>query len=256
MKRRTPVLTIIFFAVCTLCTLKVISIEYDKYQQRQQLRDLAKEFQQSDLVREETIEVEENTMLQRYTSLYNENNDLYGWLTIEDSEIDYPVMQKIGDQNFYLDKNWEKEDSINGMIYADEQVNENSNNIILYGHNMKDGSMFGSLKKYKNQDFYESHKYIKFDTLYEEATYEIISVSKTIAYYTWEEAEKADYYFYFHINMDFEEEFDEYVSQAKQNAYYETNVTAWYGDELLTLSTCDSWTEDGRLLIIAKKIIE
>lgn len=255
MKRKASVLTIIFFAICVFCTLKVISIEYGKYQQRQHLRTLAHELLQSDLVKE-AKEQKESTMISKYANLYKENNDLYGWLTIEDSEINYPVMQRIDDQNFYLDKNWEKEYSINGMIFADEQVNEKSNNIILYGHNMKDGSMFGSLKKYKNQDFYETHKYIKFDTLYEEATYEIISVSKTIAYYTFDEAEKADYYFYFHINMNSDEEFNEYVSKAKQNAYYETNVTAEYGDELLTLSTCDSWTDDGRLLVIAKKVTE
>lgn len=163
-------------------------------------------------------------------------------------------MQTVDEQNYYLRKNWNREYYLYGLSFVDAQVTSSSNNIIIYGHNMRDSSMFGDLEKYKDQNFYEKYKYIKFDTLYEESTYEIISVVKTIAYYTLDEIQNADYYFYSHIALDSEEEFNEFVTKIKENFYFDTSVTAEYGDKLLTLSTCDYWVDDARLLVIAKKI--
>ena len=118
---------------------------------------------------------------------------------------------------------------------------------------MKNGSLFVSLKNYKDISYYEEHKYIEFDTIYERAKYEIISVTKAVVYYE-KEPPKGEYLFYEHTELDNKEAFDAYIKNAKENAYFETGVTTEYGDKLITLCTCDYWTTNARLLVIAKKI--
>lgn len=211
---------------------------------------------------DETQEVEdieeesERAMLPEYQVLYEENNDLFGWIRIEGTKIDYPVMHTPENPNFYLHRSWEREESIQGTIYIDDRTTEDTENIIIYGHHMRDGSMFGSLKKYYSEPgYYEEHKYIQFDTLYEHATYEIIAVSKAIVYYPeGPKPPEGEYLYYEHVELDSEEEFDAYINAIKQNAYFETGVTAQYGDQLITLSTCDYWTENARLIVVARKM--
>lgn len=196
---------------------------------------------------------EEATILPEYEELYNQNNDLYGWIKIEDTVIDYPVMFTPETPIYYYHRNYEKEESNHGTPFIDgTTIPGKSENIIIYAHHMKDGSMFGSLKKYKDISYYENHKYIEFNSIYEKNRYEIIAVSKAILYY--EEEPKDEYLFYNHIELDTKEEFNDYIENAKKNAYFETQVTAEYGDELITLCTCDYWTENARLIIVAKKI--
>lgn len=196
---------------------------------------------------------EEKQILPEYINLYKENEDLYGWITIEDADdtkVDYPVMFTPDSPSFYIHKNWEKKESSLGSLWIDERTSDNSANVIIYGHNMKSGEMFGSLDKYTNQSFYKEHRYIQFDTLYERATYEIISVTRTED----DQTNNSRYQFYDHIELDTKEEFQEYIEQAKKNACYHIETTAEFGDHLITLSTCGYWSENARLLIIAKKI--
>lgn len=194
-------------------------------------------------------------ILPEYKALHEENNDMYGWIKIEGTVIDYPVMFTPNDPNFYEDKNWNKEicyASVGTCIWIDGWTTEDSENTIVYGHEMADYSMFGSLSYYKDPNYYESHKYIQFDTIYEKQTYEIISVSKGIVYY--DTKPEDEYLFYEHIELDSEDEFNAYVSNAKQKGWYDIDTTAKYGDKLITLCTCDGWATDGRLFIVAKKI--
>lgn len=194
-------------------------------------------------------------ILQEYKALHEENGDMYGWIKIDDTVIDYPVMFTPSDPNFYEDKNWDKEVCYAGVgtsIWLDGWTTEDSENTIIYGHDMADYSMFGSLCYYKDPSYYENHKYIRFDTLYEKQTYEIISVSKGIVYY--DTPPEGEYLFYEHIELESEEEFNAYIDNARQKAWFDINVEAEYGDKLITLCTCDGWTTDGRLFIVAKKI--
>ena len=185
----------------------------------------------------------EKSILPEYIELFKENSDLYGWIQIEDSAVNYPVMYTPDNHNFYLRKDWKKENSISGSIFVDGRSNEDTENLIIYGHNMKNGTMFGSLEQYKEKKYYESHKYINFDTLYETATYEIIAV--------YSESENI---FYENIELNSKEEFDEYIKYIKQNSYYDIESTAMYGDKIITLCTCDYLAKDARLLVVAKKI--
>ena len=135
-------------------------------------------------------------ILQKYESLYNENNDLIGWIQIDGTNVNYPVMYTPSNKNFYLHKNWKKQESKIGLPYLDERCNiENSDNLIIYAHNVKGDKMFGGLKKYKNEEYYKNHKLIKFDTLYEEQQYEIISVFITKVFYNNENVDE-DFLYY------------------------------------------------------------
>lgn len=203
--------------------------------------------------KEQAQDETQKKILKEYHKLYQQNTDLYGWITIKNTPIDYPVMYTPEEPNYYLYKNWEKEKSTLGSIFIDGRTNENTGNIIIYGHNMKNETMFGSLYRYKEREYYETHKYIEFDTIYEKATYEIIAVASAIVYYE-EEPPEGEYLFYEHIDFNSEEEFDEYISAIRKNSYYEINTSAKYGEQIITLCTCDYWKENARLLIVAKKL--
>lgn len=193
----------------------------------------------------------EPVMLAQYVALYKENNDLTGWLSIEGTVIDYPVMQ-CGDDEYYLHHDFYGNEDKYGCLYVREMadVNTPGTNFIIYGHNMKDGSMFGNLDLYRDEGFGREHSLISFDTLYEERTYEIVAVFLSRVYNSDEEAFKY-YQFY---QADTQEEFDYFYENIKELSLYDTGVEAEFGDTFLTLSTCAYHVDDGRLVVVAKKI--
>ena len=184
-------------------------------------------------------------------NLYLENADMIGWIQIEGTRIDYPVMQTPADPNYYLKHDFEKHYTDYGcpFMQADCDVLCSSDNLIIYGHNMKDGSMFADLAKYGSKDFWQAHKTVWFDTELGSSAYEIFAVIHTTV-----QADAADA-FPFHLFVDAAapEDFADYVSACKARALYDTGIFADYGDKLLALSTCDNLTDDGRRLVIAKQ---
>ena len=191
----------------------------------------------------------EGSLLPEREELYEQNPDMVGWLQIEGTGIDYPVMQTPNDPNFYLKHNFEKAYSDLGVPYIQEDCDlAASDNLIIYGHHIKGQKMFGALESYKDKDFYEEHKSIQFDTLTEQAEYEIVAVFKTVAY------SSEGFRYYDFVDAEDEKAFDEYVSKCKEFALYDTGVTAKYGDKLITLSTCEYSAQNGRLVVVAKKI--
>ncbi|HHZ07072.1 MAG TPA: class B sortase [Clostridiales bacterium] len=200
---------------------------------------------------EETETVAELTAYEKYVDIYAANSDFVGWITIDDTAIDYPVMQSKDNPNFYLKHSFEKSYSDYGVPYVQEDCAVDlSDNTVIYGHHMNNGTMFSDLCKYTDKDFYESHKTIRFDTLEDFGSYEIIAVFKTVAY-----SEQGFKYYHF-VDAHNETEFDEYVSKCKELALYDTGVTAEYGDKLITLSTCEYSQTNGRLVVVAKKTAE
>ena len=188
-------------------------------------------------------------ILREYAIIYQKNSDLVGWIKIDGTRVNYPVMQTPEWVNFYLTRDFYKKNSRHGAIYANESANINtpSDNVTLYGHRMADGSMFASLHNYSDIEFYKKYPYITFDTLTEHHTYQIMSVFRTTA--TLGEG------FTYHTFVDGDEQsFAEYVRQCKELSFYETSVEATYGDKLLTLSTCDHSIENGRYVVVAKRI--
>ena len=184
-------------------------------------------------------------------NLYLENADMVGWIQIEGTGIDYPVMQTPTDPNYYLKHDFEKHYTDYGcpFMQADCDALAPSDNLIIYGHNMKDGSMFADLAKYRSKNFWQAHKTVWFDTAVGSCAYEIFAVIHTTV-----QADAADAFpFYLFVNATAPEDFADYVSACKARALYDTGIFAEYGDKLLTLSTCDNITNDGRLLVIAKQ---
>lgn len=194
----------------------------------------------------------QSSVQQSNRNLYLENADMVGWIQIEGTGIDYPVMQTPADPNYYLKHNFEKSYTDYGcpFMQADCDALCPSDNLIIYGHNMKDGSMFADLAKYRSKDFWQAHKTVWFDTALGSSAYEIFAVIHTTV-----QADAADAFpFYRFVDAASPEEFADYVSACKAQALYDTGISAQYGDKLLTLSTCDNITDNGRWLVIGKRI--
>lgn len=183
--------------------------------------------------------------------LKKENEDVVGWLQIEDSNINFPVLQG-SDNEYYITHNYKKEKSKDGAIFLDKDYNWDipSSNLLIYGHNNKNGNMFQELLNYKEESYYLKHPIIKFTTINEDSNYEIISVFLSRVYY---KNEKDVFRYYYFINANNEEEYNNYVSESKKASLYDTGKTAKYGDQLLTLSTCEYSQEDGRFVVIARR---
>ena len=200
----------------------------------------------------ESMKINNNIILKKFESLYQENNDLAGWIKIDDTFINYPVMYTPNDKNFYLHKDWNKNDSQLGLPYIDERCNiQNSDNFIIYGHCMKSGKMFGGLKKYKNEEYCKNHNIIKFDMLNKENEYEIVSVFITNV---GKESEDKEFKYYNYIDLKNEEEFKKFNENIQNKSMYKINKKLQYGDKFITLSTCDYSSADARLVVIAVKI--
>lgn len=193
----------------------------------------------------------EPVILDKYVDLYEENSHLTGWLSIEGMKINYPVMQ-CEDDEYYLHHDFYGNEDKYGCLYVRERadVNTPGTNFVIYGHNMRDGSMFGDLDFYKDEAFFEEHPIISFDTLYEERTYEIVAVFLSRVYREDEEVFK----YYDFYEADTQEEFQDFYENIKSMSLYDTKVTAEYGDTFITLSTCAYHVEDGRLAVVAKRI--
>lgn len=192
-------------------------------------------------------EAEGDSILPEYALPYQKNSDLVGWMTIDGTPINYPVMQTPDRVDYYLHRNFEKKESSHGCLYVREScdVFAPSDNLTIYGHHMKDGSMFASLDKYRKMEFWEEYPEIRFDTLYNRQTYTIFAVFKTTA--------SVGEGFTYHLFEDAadEAEFNDFVSTCKKLSFYDTGITPEYGDKMITLSTCEYSQDNGRLVVVA-----
>ncbi len=193
----------------------------------------------------------EKKILYQYSVLYERNQDMAGWIRLDGTVLNYPVMLTPEEEEYYLKRDFDKGSDLNGLPFMDARCTLDTpvSNYLIHGHNMKNGSMFSCLLKYEEQTFYEEHRQIYFDTIYDTGVYEILGVFQTRVAYEGEDT----YRYYSFINADNAEEYDEYIRYVKENSFYETGVTAEYGEQLITLSTCDRRIEDGRFVVVAKK---
>ena len=190
-------------------------------------------------------------VLDEYKTLYEKNKKLIGWIKIDDTIIDYPVMQT-SDNDYYLDHNFNQEYDKNGSLFldCDSSIYPRSTNLIIYGHHMKSGQMFGQLQMYAKESYAKKHSVIQFDSIYEEGTYQVMYVFRSQVY----NEDDLVFKYYQFIQANSEEEFNSYMEEMAAMSLYDTGVTASYGDSLLTLSTCDNSQTDGRFVVVAKRI--
>lgn len=199
---------------------------------------------------EETVELE---ILEEYRTLYSKNKKLIGWLKIDDTNIDYPVMQTANNE-YYLDHNFDQEYDKNGSLFLDKDcdVVHRNTNLIIYGHHMKSGRMFGNLNQYSSEEYGKKHSLIQFDTIYEKGTYEVMYVFRSRIY----NEDEVVFKYYQFFDAASEKEFESNMQEMAALSLYDTGVTASFGDELLTLSTCDNSETDGRFVVVAKRVRE
>ena len=190
-------------------------------------------------------------ILDEYKNIYIKNKSVVGWLTIEGTGIDYPVMQTVNN-DYYLDHDFNGKEDKNGSIFLDCNCNAmfRSTNLIIYGHHMKSGKMFGNLKKYESEDYCKEHNIIQFDTIYEKGLYEVMYVFRDNI----KDAEDVSFKYYQFIDAASPEEFDSNMNAMSEMSLYDTGVTATYGDDILTLSTCNGSTSTARFVVVAKRI--
>ncbi len=200
---------------------------------------------------EETIKASDLKVLPQFADIYEKNHDMIGWLTIENTDINYPVMQIEADNSYYLNHSFDKSKDKNGTLFVDgrNDVINRDDNIIIYGHNMRSGAMFGQLKNFLDEDYAWTHRFIEFDTIYETAQYRIVGVGLSEVEYQDDDS----FRYYDFLDADDEEEFDEAISNIKKLVSI-GDMDVEFGDELITLSTCNSYTEDGRMFVMAKRI--
>lgn len=195
--------------------------------------------------------VEGKTILKKYRKLYKKNPDLIGWITVKNTKIDYPVMLTPNNSEYYLHRNYEKEEDVNGLPFLDAKCDiwDDNSNLMIYGHHMKSGLMFAHLLDFESEHFYRGHKTVYLDTLYDEREYEVVA-----AFYSQIYKEDEDVFkYYHHIGPLTEGQFDEYVKNVKKLSRYDTGITPQYGEQLLTMVTCAYHTADGRFVVVARR---
>ncbi len=202
----------------------------------------------------EDLLTDKGTVVGKYADLYLANEDIIGWITVEDTKIDYPVMQTQDSPEYYLDKNFDKEYAASGTPFMDasSDIFIPTSNFLIYGHNMKNGTMFHDLLEYADRDFYEEHKTFKFDTIYKggQGTYEVIAAGYTQIY----PKDSKEFKYYQYAGITSQSDFNEYVKGVKALSEYDTGVVAEYGDQLVTLSTCAYHVDDGRFFVVGKRV--
>ena len=202
----------------------------------------------AELIEEEIFAQQTKLAYEKYGALFEQNQDFIGWISIDGTNINYPVMQTPDNPDYYLKHSFEKTWSDYGVPYIDEAcIMGISNNVVIYGHHMKNGSMFSELCNYTDEDFWREHPTIHFDTLSSFGEYEIVAVFKfntnkeTFKYNEWATMNEA--------------EFSEYMEEVHARQLYDTGIDAEYGDQLLTLSTCEYTYRNGRFVVVAKKVV-
>ena len=193
----------------------------------------------------EDLKTDKGTVIGKYVDLYLMNGDIIGWLEIEGTKVNYPVMWTPNDPEFYLRRNFNKEHATSGTLFLDaaSDIFIPTSNFFIYGHNMKNGTMFGELKNYLDEEFRLAHPVMEFQTadgVEQYTVFAVAAVQKTDAWYSF-------------IDASGSEDFTEQTAAILQKSLYDTGAAPVFGQQIITLSTCYGSSKDGRLLVIGVK---
>lgn len=189
-------------------------------------------------------------MLPEFEEPFAINPDIVGWISIPGTNVNYPVVQRKDKTDYYLYRDFYGNKASRGCIYVREQcdVFAPSDNVVIYGHMMKDGTMFADLAKYTSKQYWREHPTIQFDTLRGRHRYQIICVFKTTA------TVGQGFPYHQFINAEYDSDLDDFWDNCRKNAFYDTGLAPRYGDKLITLSTCEYSQTNGRLVVVAKRV--
>lgn len=191
-------------------------------------------------------ETEEIVVDEGLLALHEENPDCIYWIRIPDTQIDYPVMYHPDEKDYYLKKDFYGEYAYAGSIYLSDYCDpEESDNLILYGHHMNNGSMFANLDRYKDSYFGREHDRIELQTLHGAEYYRVIAAF-AVPVYTGN-----DFLFYGFTKAENREDYDNFIKECRDRSLYEMTRTAVYKQRLLTLSTCEYSHQNGRMVVVA-----
>lgn len=245
-------LIIVLLSIILVCSLVlIIRIKIDEYLNNQKQIEISQVIDTIDIPHIDITPKKTERMLQ-VIELQKENPEVVGWLEIEGTNISYPVCQA-DNNDYYLTHSYKKEKVTGGSPFLDKDYDFTipSSNLLIYGHRNKKGLIFEDLIKYQDEQFYKEHKLIRFTTATEDTTYEVMSVFNSRVYY---QDETNVFRYYYFVNAENKAEYDEFVENCKKASLYDTGVTAEYGDQLLTLSTCEYSQDDGRFAVVARKV--
>lgn len=245
-------LIIILLSIILFCSIVlIIRIKIDEYINNQKQIEISQVIDTIDIPDIDITHSQTERMLQ-VIELQKENPEVVGWLEIEGTNISYPVCQT-NNNEYYLTYSYKKEKVTGGSPFLDKDYSfiRPSDNLLIYGHRNTKGLLFEDLIKYQDENFYKEHKKIRFTTAIEDSTYEVMSAFNSRVYY---QDEQNVFRYYYFVNAENKSEYDEFIENCKEASLYETGVTAEYGDQLLTLSTCEYTQKDGRFAVVARKI--
>lgn len=190
-----------------------------------------------------------------YQPLIQENSHLAAWLMIEGSEVDYPVLYTPEEPEHYLRRAFDGSYALSGSLFIGANSSPDGSNIIIYGHNMKDGSMFGSLDSYADEDYAKEHQEMIYDLIQPDGSYERLTFEVMAVFYSriYSVDEENVFRYYYSTDLSDPDAFQYYIEEVMSASLYDLGVTAEYGDRLLTLSTCSYHTEDGRFVVVARE---
>ncbi len=191
-----------------------------------------------------------NGILLPYDGLWEQNPDMAGWLSLPGAKLSYPVMYTPEDPEYYMRRGFDKNYAVSGSLFIGDGCAPDSTHVIIYGHHMNDGSMFGSLTSYADPEYWKNHPVISYDTLTQTGEYEVMAAFYSRVY---TEQDSGVFRYYQYADLTAAERFVDYIRQAKASSLYDTGISAQYGDRILTLSTCSYHTEDGRFVVVARE---
>jgi len=189
-------------------------------------------------------------IMPNFTTLYDVNSDIKGWIIIPNTVINYPVVET-SDNSYYLSKGFNKTDDNNGTLFLDyrDNINPMSQNLIIYGHEMRNGQMFHSIRNYAKVDFYNSSPIITFNTLYSNEKWKVFAafIANTVP--------SQGYVFnYLITNFSSSNDFTSFINEVKARSLIETSVDINPNDTLLTLSTCTYELPEARFVVMARRV--
>lgn len=255
----------VFSVVIIACLISIISQMYTEYRENESFKNLTEivteESTGNDTEKEQFINpnllkvsdcgngVQEESLMYSSTyfqphsvsNLLSMNSECFGWISIAETNINYPVMHTQSNPQKYLNKNFYGEYSYSGTPFMDSRCSADSTNLIIYGHHMNNGTMFADLCNYTDYSYFTEHPTVVLETKDGVFAYSVFSIMRV----------KSDDEWYKFLKTDLEKTYEKWVSYAKSKSLYNTEITPVYGHQILTLSTCYGYNQDDRILVLA-----